>query len=76
MGPGGKHNNAAYPQCIGGVTGYIDLQILGNSHIYQHPTAKYIYDSKPFDPEGIFGIYYHIIIKKKNNICINTCFYH
>ncbi|KNC26888.1 hypothetical protein FF38_10958 [Lucilia cuprina] len=55
LGPGGKHNNASYPQCIGGATGYIDLQILGNSHIYQHPTAKYIYDSKPFDPEGVFG---------------------
>ncbi|XP_058988137.1 heparan-alpha-glucosaminide N-acetyltransferase-like [Musca domestica] len=55
LGPGGKHSNAAYPYCIGGATGYIDLEILGNSHIYQHPTAKYIYDSKPFDPEGVFG---------------------
>ncbi|XP_073829317.1 heparan-alpha-glucosaminide N-acetyltransferase [Musca autumnalis] len=55
LGPGGKHSNAAYPNCIGGATGYIDLQVLGNSHIYQHPTAKYIYDSKPFDPEGLFG---------------------
>ncbi|XP_013097934.2 heparan-alpha-glucosaminide N-acetyltransferase isoform X1 [Stomoxys calcitrans] len=55
LGPGGKHANASYAGCIGGATGYIDLQILGSSHIYQHPTAKYIYDSKPFDPEGIFG---------------------
>ncbi|XP_075155903.1 heparan-alpha-glucosaminide N-acetyltransferase [Haematobia irritans] len=55
LGPGGKHANASYTDCIGGATGYIDLQILGNSHIYQHPTAKYIYDSKAFDPEGLFG---------------------
>ncbi|XP_037936630.1 heparan-alpha-glucosaminide N-acetyltransferase-like [Teleopsis dalmanni] len=55
LGPGGKHDNAAYVTCIGGATGYIDLQILGDSHIYQHPTAKYIYDSQAFDPEGLFG---------------------
>uniref|UniRef100_A0A1A9WID9 Heparan-alpha-glucosaminide N-acetyltransferase catalytic domain-containing protein n=1 Tax=Glossina brevipalpis TaxID=37001 RepID=A0A1A9WID9_9MUSC len=55
LGPGGKHSNAEYFNCIGGASGYIDLLVLGNNHIYQYPTAKYIYDSKPFDPEGVFG---------------------
>ncbi|XP_055915706.1 heparan-alpha-glucosaminide N-acetyltransferase [Eupeodes corollae] len=55
LGPGGKYMNASNPNCIGGIVGFIDLKILGESHIYQHPTAKYLYDSKAFDPEGVFG---------------------
>ncbi|XP_030378987.1 heparan-alpha-glucosaminide N-acetyltransferase [Scaptodrosophila lebanonensis] len=55
LGPGGKHDLAAYPNCIGGAAGYIDRQVLGNAHIYQHPTAKHVYDSSAFDPEGVFG---------------------
>uniref|UniRef100_A0A1B0BY02 Heparan-alpha-glucosaminide N-acetyltransferase catalytic domain-containing protein n=1 Tax=Glossina palpalis gambiensis TaxID=67801 RepID=A0A1B0BY02_9MUSC len=55
LGPGGKHSNAEYFNCIGGASGYIDFLILGNRHIYQNPTARYIYDSRPFDPEGVFG---------------------
>ncbi|KAH8339380.1 hypothetical protein KR074_012327 [Drosophila pseudoananassae] len=55
LGPGGKYDYAANPNCIGGAAGYVDLKVLGNAHIYQHPTAKYVYDSAAFDPEGIFG---------------------
>ncbi|XP_068141467.1 heparan-alpha-glucosaminide N-acetyltransferase [Drosophila tropicalis] len=55
LGPGGKSNNAANPHCIGGAAGYIDQQVLGNAHIYQYPTAKYVYDATAFDPEGLFG---------------------
>ncbi|XP_055843915.1 heparan-alpha-glucosaminide N-acetyltransferase [Episyrphus balteatus] len=55
VGPGGKYMNAENPNCIGGIVGFIDLKILGETHIYQHPTAKYLYDSKAFDPEGLFG---------------------
>ncbi|XP_016948278.1 heparan-alpha-glucosaminide N-acetyltransferase [Drosophila biarmipes] len=55
LGPGGKHDYNAHPNCIGGAAGYADLQVLGNAHIYQHPTAKYVYDSTAFDPEGVFG---------------------
>ncbi|ALC49731.1 CG6903 [Drosophila busckii] len=40
LGPGGKHMNGAYPQCIGGAAGYVDMQVLGQAHIYQHPTAR------------------------------------
>ncbi|XP_017488418.1 PREDICTED: heparan-alpha-glucosaminide N-acetyltransferase [Rhagoletis zephyria] len=55
LGPGGKHALANYPNCTGGATGYIDRLILGNAHIYQHPTAKYVYGAQAFDPEGVFG---------------------
>lgn len=55
MGPGGNHDMVAFQNCTGGAAGYIDLKILGDKHIYQHSTARYIYDSKSFDPEGIFG---------------------
>lgn len=55
LGPGGKHDYFSNPKCIGGFTGYIDRLVLGNSHIYQFPTAKKVYESSAFDPEGLFG---------------------
>ncbi|XP_063705125.1 heparan-alpha-glucosaminide N-acetyltransferase [Culicoides brevitarsis] len=55
FGPGGKHDYFSNPACIGGVTGYIDRLVLGLSHIYQHPTAKKVFESSAFDPEGVFG---------------------
>lgn len=55
LGPGGKHDYFSNPKCIGGTTGYIDRLILGTSHIYQSPTAKHVYESSAFDPEGLFG---------------------
>nr|XP_040224539.2 heparan-alpha-glucosaminide N-acetyltransferase [Anopheles coluzzii] len=55
FGPGGKHLYNAFPNCTGGITGYIDRALLGIAHLYQHPTARYVYDGMPFDPEGPFG---------------------
>uniref|UniRef100_A0A182NJS0 Heparan-alpha-glucosaminide N-acetyltransferase catalytic domain-containing protein n=1 Tax=Anopheles dirus TaxID=7168 RepID=A0A182NJS0_9DIPT len=55
FGPGGTHLFNAYPNCTGGITGYIDRAVLGVTHLYQHPTARYVYDAMPFDPEGPFG---------------------
>lgn len=55
IGPGGKQDDGQYKNCIGGSAGYVDRLILGVQHIYQHPTARYVYDSSAFDPEGIFG---------------------
>ncbi|CAH1111672.1 unnamed protein product [Psylliodes chrysocephalus] len=54
LGPGGLHKNASYFDCVGGATGYIDGLILGK-HRYQNPTIFYVYEAKPFDPEGIVG---------------------
>ncbi|XP_065572061.1 heparan-alpha-glucosaminide N-acetyltransferase-like isoform X2 [Artemia franciscana] len=56
LGPGGLHDNASYPDfCIGGATGYIDKILLTESHIYKFPTAREVYKSGSFDPEGILG---------------------
>lgn len=55
LGAGGKQDMAKHMHCIGGATGYIDRMILGEAHIYQHPTARSFYDSMPFDPEGLVG---------------------
>uniref|UniRef100_A0A182S9H4 Heparan-alpha-glucosaminide N-acetyltransferase catalytic domain-containing protein n=1 Tax=Anopheles maculatus TaxID=74869 RepID=A0A182S9H4_9DIPT len=55
FGPGGKHLLNAFPNCTGGITGYIDRFTLGITHLYQHPTARYVYEAMPFDPEGPFG---------------------
>jgi len=55
IGPGGIHDYEKYRNCTGGATGYIDELILGKKHIYQHSSAKSLYDSKNFDPEGVFG---------------------
>lgn len=55
VGPGGMHEMTHYNHCIGGATGYIDRQIITIEHLYQHPTAKNVYGSGAFDPEGFFG---------------------
>ncbi|XP_076032647.1 heparan-alpha-glucosaminide N-acetyltransferase isoform X2 [Oratosquilla oratoria] len=54
LGPGGLHENTG-PDCIGGATGLVDRVIVGVTHIYQNPTAKHIYKSGAFDPEGVLG---------------------
>ncbi|XP_076369113.1 heparan-alpha-glucosaminide N-acetyltransferase-like isoform X1 [Tachypleus tridentatus] len=56
LGPGGLHSGGEYFNCTGGAAGYIDRIVLGESHMYQHPTAKVIYlTDLPYDPEGILG---------------------
>lgn len=48
--------DSKYPEeCIGGATGYIDRKILTVNHIYSNPTAKGVYHTGAFDPEGILG---------------------
>lgn len=55
LGPGGIQDNLEFKDCAGGMAGYIDKYILGQNHIYQHPTIAEVYHSGPFDPEGILG---------------------
>lgn len=55
LGPGGQHEDGKHVECIGGAAGYIDRLLLGSEHIYQFPTAKAVYGSGAFDPEGILG---------------------
>ncbi|XP_055380975.1 heparan-alpha-glucosaminide N-acetyltransferase [Condylostylus longicornis] len=61
LGPGGIHDYAVNFNCTGGAIGYIDELILGRNHIYQHSTAKKLYNSKNFDPEGLFGCLMSIV---------------
>ncbi|KOB75916.1 putative heparan-alpha-glucosaminide n-acetyltransferase [Operophtera brumata] len=40
LGPGGKHDDWAAPECSGGAAGYIDRLLLGAAHLYQHSDAR------------------------------------
>lgn len=56
IGPAGLASNGKYPaECIGGAAGYIDRWMLTTKHIYNWPTARAVYQSGPYDPEGILG---------------------
>ncbi|XP_064306890.1 heparan-alpha-glucosaminide N-acetyltransferase [Phalacrocorax carbo] len=56
LGPGGIGDFGIYPNCTGGAAGYIDRLLLGEKHIYQHPSSSVIYQTTmPYDPEGILG---------------------
>uniref|UniRef100_A0A8C3YG68 Heparan-alpha-glucosaminide N-acetyltransferase n=1 Tax=Catagonus wagneri TaxID=51154 RepID=A0A8C3YG68_9CETA len=56
LGPGGIGDLGKYPNCTGGAAGYIDRLLLGDSHLYQHPSPAVLYHTKvAYDPEGILG---------------------
>ncbi|XP_069064620.1 heparan-alpha-glucosaminide N-acetyltransferase [Pleurodeles waltl] len=56
LGPGGIGDFGMYPNCTGGAAGYIDRTVLGEEHIYQHPSPNVMYQTTvPYDPEGILG---------------------
>ena len=54
-------NEEPLPHCIGGAARQVDLWLIGESHIYQNPTAKGVYTSSAFDPEGVLGKSYNTI---------------
>lgn len=63
LGPAGLHLDNKYPgYCIGGAAGYIDRLILTTQHIYNWPTARQVYESGPYDPEGILGKITHDLL--------------
>ena len=57
LGPGGPLiGNGSLANCTGGATGYVDRWILGEKHLYSHPTCMKIYHTTVnYDPEGILG---------------------
>ncbi|XP_072191262.1 heparan-alpha-glucosaminide N-acetyltransferase isoform X1 [Excalfactoria chinensis] len=56
LGPGGIGDFGNYPNCTGGAAGYIDRLVLGEKHMYQHPSCNVLYQTTvPYDPEGILG---------------------
>jgi len=57
LGPAGLHLENKYPGvCIGGSAGYIDRVVFSENHIYSWPTAKSVYKTGSYDPEGLLGI--------------------
>uniref|UniRef100_A0A8C5LRQ1 Heparan-alpha-glucosaminide N-acetyltransferase n=1 Tax=Leptobrachium leishanense TaxID=445787 RepID=A0A8C5LRQ1_9ANUR len=63
LGPGGIGDFGKFPNCTGGAAGYIDRILLGEGHIYQHPTSNVIYKTTmPYDPEGILGTINSVVI--------------
>ncbi|XP_073493089.1 heparan-alpha-glucosaminide N-acetyltransferase [Phyllobates terribilis] len=56
LGPGGIGDFGKYPNCTGGAAGSIDRLVLGEDHVYQHPSSNVVYKTTvPYDPEGILG---------------------
>ncbi|XP_063380101.1 heparan-alpha-glucosaminide N-acetyltransferase [Cydia fagiglandana] len=55
LGPGGKHDDWAAPECSGGAAGYIDRLILGSSHLFQWTDRRQVYGGPHTDPEGLLG---------------------
>ncbi|XP_028921273.1 heparan-alpha-glucosaminide N-acetyltransferase isoform X1 [Ornithorhynchus anatinus] len=63
LGPGGIGDFGKYPNCTGGAAGYIDHLLLGENHIYQHPSPNVLYHTKvAYDPEGILGTINSIVM--------------
>lgn len=63
QGPGGLDSDAKYFNCTGGAARYLDDLIFGQSHIYQHGTAKPVYKNViSHDPEGLLGVTTSILL--------------
>ncbi|XP_075060674.1 heparan-alpha-glucosaminide N-acetyltransferase isoform X2 [Mixophyes fleayi] len=63
LGPGGIGDFGNYPNCTGGAARYIDYLILGEGHIYQHPSSNVVYKTTvPYDPEGLLGTINSIVM--------------
>lgn len=63
LGPGGIGDWGKYPNCTGGAAGYLDRVLLGDDHLYQHPSAAVLYHTEvTYDPEGILGTLNSIVM--------------
>ncbi|XP_058145843.1 heparan-alpha-glucosaminide N-acetyltransferase [Dasypus novemcinctus] len=63
LGPGGIGDWGKYPNCTGGAAGYIDRLLLGEEHLYQHPSSHVLYLTEvAYDPEGILGTINSIVM--------------
>ncbi|XP_045391623.1 heparan-alpha-glucosaminide N-acetyltransferase isoform X2 [Lemur catta] len=63
LGPGGIGDLGKYPNCTGGAAGYIDRLLLGEDHLYQHPSSAVLYHTEvAYDPEGILGTVNSIVM--------------
>lgn len=51
LGPGGIGDLGKYPRCTGGAAGYIDRLLLGDNHLYQHPSSAVREPCLSLEPE-------------------------
>ncbi|XP_037668938.1 heparan-alpha-glucosaminide N-acetyltransferase isoform X1 [Choloepus didactylus] len=63
LGPGGIGDLGKYPNCTGGAAGYVDRLLLGDNHLYQHPSSNVLYHTEvAYDPEGVLGTINSIVM--------------
>ncbi|KAK6633500.1 hypothetical protein RUM44_004107 [Polyplax serrata] len=56
LGPGGIQDMRRFTDCTGGMTGYVDRLLFGVNHLYNNSEVTKVYQSEPFDPEGLLGV--------------------
>ncbi|XP_025412388.1 heparan-alpha-glucosaminide N-acetyltransferase isoform X2 [Sipha flava] len=61
LGPGGLYNKSSNVNCTGGAAGYIDRLVFGEHHMYPG-SSKSVYQSIPFDPEGILSTLTNVLL--------------
>uniref|UniRef100_A0A8C6CGD2 Heparan-alpha-glucosaminide N-acetyltransferase n=1 Tax=Moschus moschiferus TaxID=68415 RepID=A0A8C6CGD2_MOSMO len=63
LGPGGIGDGGRFWNCTGGAAGYVDRLLLGDQHLYQHPSSAVLYHTEvAYDPEGILGTINSIVM--------------
>jgi len=62
LGPGGLAENKTHQNCTGGAAMWIDVNLFGPRHIYQHPSSTPIYQGVAHDPEGLLGTLTSIVM--------------
>jgi len=62
LGPGGLAENNSHPKCTGGAAMWVDVNVFGSEHIYQHPSSTPIYHGGAHDPEGLLGTLTSIVL--------------
>lgn len=55
LGPGGNSEHGRFANCTGGAHLYVDLQLFGRSHLFQNPSCQPLYQTGPYDPEGLLN---------------------
>ena len=61
-GPGGVTDDGRYEGCTGGIYRYIDVQLLGEEHIYHGAAVTYVYGGNNFECEGFMGMMNAILL--------------
>lgn len=61
-GPGGITDDGRFEGCTGGIYRYIDVQLLGEEHIYHGAAVTYVYGGNNFECEGFMGMMNAILL--------------